>query len=239
MSMSAEKWMRQHGWETTQRGFAIWQEIETKAPAALRMSADGSRQVSGKTRAERRRAIKAFVFRLVVDFPLHSIFHLKPKHLEAHCKYMEQKPLSAATICSTLSHLAVLCVHLGKPEFVRDFHRYFSNPKILQRSSVARREKTLESAGVNFMELYDKAHAIDPRVACQLALSWFYGLRVKESWCFRPHDALSDGVLTIERGTKGGRKRAITRPLTEEQHYLLEYAKSMTTKSGSMVDGRL
>ncbi|GFE85210.1 hypothetical protein GCM10011488_01640 [Steroidobacter agaridevorans] len=63
-------------------------------------------------------------------------------------------------------------------------------------------------------------------------------MRAKESWCFRAHEALCDGQLRIYWGTKGGRRRVINRPLTEIQIALLEYAKSMTCKSGSMVDSR-
>jgi hypothetical protein len=83
VSKSAESLMRKKGRETAQRGFKIYRELESKFPAALRMSADAFRQVSNKTRAERRRVIRAFVFWLVVDFGVHSICHLKPKHFHS------------------------------------------------------------------------------------------------------------------------------------------------------------
>jgi integrase len=231
--------MRQAGRETAKRGFKIFREIESTYRSALCTSADESRSISNKSRTERRRVIRAFVFWLVVHFGLHSIGHLKAKHLAAYCKHMEAKPLSAASICSTLSHLAVLCVQIGKSELLRDPQQYFNDPSILARSGVTKREKTLESAGVDFMTLYDRAHAISPRVACQFALSYFFGMRVKESWCFRAHEALYEGQLRIDWGTKGGRRRTINRPLTDIQLSLLEYARSMTPPSGSMVDSRI
>src|SRR5690606_26685874 len=95
------------------------------------------------------------------------------------------------------------------------------------------------SAGVDFMrDVYERAHKINPRVACQFALSWFFGMRVKESWCFHPHEAMRDDQLRIEWGTKGGRCRVINRRLTDAQLSLLEYAKSMAPRAGSMVEGR-
>ena len=216
-------------------GHQLWRQIRNDFKAAIKMSAGGERQVGAKTRSDREKNFRELSFWLAAEFQVHSIQHLKMKHLVAYFHWLEAKKLRPATIATKLSHITVLCVVIGKPELVRDRERLVENPNSLRRSLATTRDKSLEAAGVDFDWLYEQAHKLNPRVACQLALCQHFGLRAQEAWCFRPHLALQDGLVQVLWGTKGGRKRVLSTPLTPKQKELLEMAKTFAaTEAESM-----
>lgn len=234
--MTSFQRLRKFGSETVRLAKRLVAQITDQFQAALRMSADGVRQVGVKTRRERFVALREFVYWLVPEFPIHSIAHLKPKHIAAYCRSMEAKQLKPATITTKLSHLAVLCRAIGKPELLDNAKQYFANPECLRRKVATTRDKSIEAAGLTFQDIYDKAAAISLVVAVQLALCWYFGLRAQESWLLRPHLAMRDGVFRIEHGTKGGRKRTLVGPFTKEQEYLIHFAQTFVmTDAESMI----
>ncbi|HEY0682995.1 MAG TPA: integrase domain-containing protein [Steroidobacter sp.] len=234
--MHAMQMARSCGQRVFRLGHQLWREIRDNFQSAVRMSAGGDRQVGTKTRSDRVKNLRELAFWLAAVFRVHSIVHLKRKHLVAYCHWLEDKKLSPATIATKLAHVSVLCRALGKQQLMEEREKLFQNPNSLRRSLATNRDKSLEAAGVDFQTIYDQAHRLNPRVACQLALCWEFGLRVQEAWRFRPHLALRDGLVLVLWGAKGGRKRTLTAPLTAKQEALLELAKTFApTKAESMV----
>lgn len=212
--MNAHMLMTSHGRRVTRLGFQLWRQVRDEFPAALQMAANNARQVGAKTRRDRAMNIREFIYWLVTEFPIHSVLHLKRKHIAAFCRRMESRGLKAATVTTKLAHLSVLFRALGKPQLLDARERLFSDPGILQRSLATARDKSIEAAGFDFATIYERAYVLEPRAAVQLALCWHFGLRVQEAWCFRPRQAVRDGLVYVLWGTKGGRKRVLTAPIT-------------------------
>jgi hypothetical protein len=207
-------------------GHKVWRQVRREFPAALQKSANGARQVGVKTRRDRTITLRRFVYWVVAEYQIHSVTHLKRKHVESYCKDMEQRMLRPATIATELSHLGVLFAAIGKSQLLDGREKLFTDPAILSRSLVAKKDKSIEAAGVDFETIYEAAWALNPRVAVQLALCWYFGLRAQEAWQFRPHLSVRDGFVRVAWGTKGGRRRSLSEPLTDEQRSLIELAKT-------------
>lgn len=235
--MNAFERLKSRGRRVLRIGCKVWREVHQKYPEALRKASNGQRQVGLKTRKDRVTTLRRFVYWVVADFQIHTVSHLKRKHVQSYCRGMElERKLRPATIVTELSHIAVLLQVLGKSQLLDDRESFFSSPSILQRSLVAQSDKSNEAAGLDFKAIYAAAWAIHPRVAVQLALCWHFGLRAQEAWCFRPHLAMQDGYVRIRWGSKGGRPRSISEPLTDEQRGLIELAKTFAaTEAESMV----
>ncbi len=234
--MNAFSMAKSRGQRVFRLGHQLWRQIRDDFPAAVRMSAGGDRQVGAKTRSDRAKNLRELAFWLAVEFRVHSILHLKRKHLAAYCRWLEEKKLQPATIATRLAHVSVLCRALGKYQLLNEREKLFKDPNSLRRSLATTRDKSLEAAGVDFESLYEQAYQLNPRVACQLALCQHFGLRVQEAWCFRPHLALQNGLVHVLWGTKGGRKRVLSTSLTAEEEALLALAKTFAaTSAESMV----
>ncbi|WP_129779428.1 tyrosine-type recombinase/integrase [Peristeroidobacter soli] len=224
--MSSFDRLKTRGSRVMRLGYKVWRQVRQEFPAALLKSANGVRLVGAKTRRDRAITLRKFVFWVVAEFEIHSVTHLKRKHIQAYCKDLEERKLRPATIATELSHLAVLFRQLGKSQLLDDRDSLFSDPSILRRNLVATRDKSIEGAGLDFEVIFAAADALNPRVAVQLALCWYFGLRAQEAWCFRPHLAVQDGFVCVNWGTKGGRRRSLSGPLTDEQWHLIELAKT-------------
>lgn len=235
--MNAFERLKSRGRRVMRLGCKVWRQVRQEFPKAVQASANGARLVGAKTRRDRATTLRRFVWWVVADYQIHSVTHIKRKHVEAYCRSMEEeRKLRPATIATELSHIAVLLKVLGKSELLDDRESLFSSPSILRRSLVAKSDKSNEGAGLDFESIYAAAWVLNPRVAVQLALCWHLGLRAQEAWCFRPHLAVRDGFVRVKFGTKGGRPRSIAEPLTEEQRQLIELAKTFcATEAESMV----
>ncbi|GFE85165.1 tyrosine-type recombinase/integrase [Steroidobacter agaridevorans] len=230
--MNAFELLKSRGQRVKRLGCKVWREVREQYPAALQ------KQVGAKTRRDRAMAQRRFVF-WTVHYQIHSVAHVKRKHVEAYCRYLEERMLCPSTIATELSHLAVLLRTLGKPQWLDDRESLFADPSILTRSLVATKDKSIEAAGLAFEAIYAAAWSINPRVAVQLALCWHFGLRVQEAWCFRPHLSVQDGFVRVKWGAKGGRPRTLSE-LTDEQRYLIELAKTFAaTEAESTVPRRM
>jgi site-specific recombinase XerD len=234
--MNSFERLKARGRRVLRIGNKVWRQVRQEFPSALQKSANGARQVGVKTRRDRATTLRRFVYWVVAEYQIHSVTHLKRKHVEAYCKDMEERRLKPATIVTELSHLAVLFTALGKSQLLDDRERLFADPSILSRSLVAKKDKSIEAAGLDFETIYAAACALNPRVAVQLALCWHFGLRAQEAWCFRPRLSVQDGFVRVKWGTKGGRPRSLSEPLTDKQQSVIELAKTFAaTESESMV----
>lgn len=234
--MNAFQRLKSRGQRVMRQGCKVWRQVRQEYPAALLKAANGARQVGVKTRRDRAMAQRRFVFWVVGEYQIHCVTHLKKKHVEAFCRYLEERKLRPATIATELSHVAVLLKALGKSQLLDDRESLFAEPSILSRSLVATKDKSIEAVGLEFQAIYAAAWAINSRVAVQLALCWHFGLRVQEAWCFRPHISMRDGFVRVWWGAKGGRRRVLSVPLTDELRSLIELAKTFAvTEAESMV----
>lgn len=234
--MNSFERLKGRGQRVLRPGYKVWRQVRQEFPGALQKSSNGARQVGAKTRRDRVTTLRRFVYWVVAEFEIHSVTHLKRKHAEAFCRELEERKLRPATIATELSHLAVLFRALGKPQLLEDREALFTDPSILSRSLVAKSDRSLEAAGLEFEAIYAAAYALNPRVAVQLALCWHFGLRAQEAWCFKPHLSVWDGYVQVLWGAKGGRRRVLREPLTDEQRYLIELAKTFAaTEAESMV----
>lgn len=168
--MNALQMAKSRGQRVLRLGHQLWRQIRDEFQAALRMSVGGDRQVGFKTRRDRATTLKELAFWLAAEFRVHSIMHLKKKHLAAYCRWIEEKRLKPATIATKLAHVSVLCRALGKHQLVYERERLFKDPTSLRRSLATTRDKSIEAAGLDFETIYDQAYRLNPRVACQLVL---------------------------------------------------------------------
>lgn len=234
--MNAMQMAKSRGQRVFRLGYQLWRQVRDDFQAAVRMSVGSDRQVGAKTRSDRAKNLRELAFWLAVEFRVHSILHLKRKHIAAYCRWLESKKLQPATIATKLAHVSVLCRVLGKHQLVDERESLFQDPSSLRRSLATTRDKSLEEAGLDFESIYERALRLNPRVACQLALCHRFGLRVQEAWRFRPHLAVRNGLVHVLWGAKGGRKRVLSTPLTTEQEALIELAKTFAaTRAESMV----
>lgn len=193
------------------------------------------RKVGDRTREERQRILfQCFRELRELGYRLEDVRNLRTKHIEALMKYWEAKGRSAATLQCNLSTLRALSIWIGKPSLIGPGENYVNNPACLKRSYATTRDKTWSGNEVDFREIIKKIEKEDKHVAMQLRLEKAFGLRVKEALLFRPYLADQKTFIAVNYGTKNGRPRIV--PVsTAEQRQLLERAKRMVGKVGSMI----
>lgn len=203
----------------------------------LRVSLLVERQVGTLTRKARKDVIGGLMRRLcALGYYPPTIDDLKAKHVGALLRDAEDRKVSASTFTGYVTCLTVLCLAIGKPQFVDDVGGYLRDPEYVRRSGVAQYDKSLEGAGISFADVRARAMEVDERIACILELCYEFGMRVNEAWSCRPHQMLQGGVVCIYWGCKGGRKRQLSLVLTDEQRALVERAKAFAfTTAESMI----
>lgn len=75
---------------------------------------------------------------------------------------------------------------------MRNMDEYFADPSARRRPRRTETDKSFVSIGVDFAELYSRASAESEIFAAQLALSFWFGMRPKESWLWRSHENVDD-----------------------------------------------
>lgn len=169
---------------------------------------------------------------------LPSIYSLRENHVKKLILKWESENLSAPTLQSRYTLLRLLENWLCKPGMIRPLCEYLKKPLAGKRVYVAIRDKSWSTAGIDAIEMIQRAAAIDKYVGCQLKLIFVFGLRRKEAVCFRPHICYDEntGVVQFYQGTKGGRYRVIV-VRTEEQKAVLHECRQLVTRhSGYLGD---
>lgn len=196
------------------------------------------RDCSPKTRYERRNNLRrSFADLHQLGYRLMLPTALKPKHVIALAAYWRQKNLAPKTIHGLFSNLREFCRWIGKQGVVMDISAYFPEQEQIARKTVATKDHSWESHGINVADLFAQAKALDQRFAIILELLRSFGLRVKEAIEFRPWlaTALDDENLLVTHGTKGGKQRII-KIRNDQQRQTLEAAKKIV---GANVNARL
>ena len=202
-------------------------------------TADGAKRCSYETLAKRREVLfRGFSELRQLGYKLEKVTNFREKHMEALAKYWEQHGQSPATIQNKISVFRTFAVWIGKPGMIKDSTHYVQHPASVQRSYIAKEEKSWEANGVDFRQKIAEVREKDPRVAVQLELQRAFGLRVNEAIQLRPHLADKGSYLDVNRGTKGGRDRVV-KIETAYQREVLERAKALARyPDGHTGDGR-
>lgn len=173
--------------------------------------ADGRRRVSDATSRERSEFITRLVWQLHGDgYHIKSIHHLKPKHIRAIVRGWERRGFAAAVMQKYFSFLTTLCRWIGKSNIAGELSDHLEDPTRGKR----RRHAVVDMSWSARCDIWTKIAEImvdDLRVGLMLLLMWAFALRAREAWLFEPHRAVDyvQEILRINRGTKGGRKRAL------------------------------
>ncbi|MFM0027478.1 integrase domain-containing protein [Paraburkholderia madseniana] len=168
-------------------------------------------------------------------YALQSPYALKQKHIRFLVDFWIKSKLSGGTIENKLTYLRALSEWIQKPNLVGTLADYVDRETHdLVRSYVAQDDKSWEGHGIDAEAKINEIAATDAHVAVQLKLQAAFGLRVEESFLLRPADAVrDDGMLSVTRGTKGGRDRVV--PIEFKLTVLEEAARLANSYTGSTI----
>ena len=191
------------------------------------------RNCSEKTRRERASNLhRTFAQLYELGYKIPHPTGLKPKHLDALCKYWQQRGIAPRTLHGLFSNMREFCTWIGKQEMVGDIGDYCGGRKHLVRSVATTVDLSWEAAGVDVDEFIECARKLDRRLGSMVEFQRYFGLRVRESLELRPWRAIAlcDSHLYLTDGTKGGKHRVI--PIrTDRQRKIVENAKSIVGKN--------
>jgi len=211
----------------------LFQENVNRVHSRTRVT---SKPLSVKTQAYRMQKLcRSFVELRENGFALQSPYSLKQKHLQSLVDLWVGKKQSAGTIENKLTYFRALASWINKPNLVQTLAHYVDRATHnLVRSYVALEDKSWEGNGVDAVAKIEEIAKTDPNVAVQLKLQAAFGLRVEESFLLRPGEAVRDDeLLSVTRGTKGGRARAV--PIELKISVLEESAALSNPHTGSTI----
>ena len=189
------------------------------------------KKVGSATAQTRKEVILGFfsdLFRL--KYNIESVNNLKPKHLEAVFKFLEEQGQSPSTIQNKISVMRTFCEWIGKPGMVLASVRYVENPMSTKRTMVVQEDKSWEGNGVDLMEKIELIRKEDERAAGVLLMCYGFGLRIREAVMMNVFKSEDGDSLMVVHGTKGGRARNV--PIEHEwQKRLLEDVKGIVDQA--------
>lgn len=195
-----------------------------------------AKPLSVKTQKFRTQAIcKSFEELRQNGYALQSPFALKQKHVRFLVDFWVKSKLSGGTIENKLTYLRALSEWIYKPGLVGTLADYVDREALnLVRTYVAQEDKSWEGHGIDAAAKIAEIAVTDANVAIQLKLQAAFGLRVEESFLLRPAEAVrDDGLLSVTRGTKGGRNRVV--PIEFKLAVLEEAARLANPFTGSTI----
>jgi integrase len=195
-----------------------------------------SKTLSVKTQGYRLQKLsRSFLELRENGYALQSPWSLKEKHIRFLVELWVGKKQSAGTIENKLTYLRAFAGWISKPKLVGTLADYVDRKEHgLVRSYSALEDKSWEGNQVDAVAVLDAIAKTEPVVAMQLKLQAAFGLRVEESFLLRPREsARYDGLLSVTRGTKGGRDRVV--PIELQSVVLEEAMKYCNTLTGSTI----
>ncbi len=150
-------------------------------------------------------------------------------HVQKAVDKWKEDGLKPATIKEYLSGVRTICKIYDNDKIKQDNTQFGIPNRVL----VDNRDKSLPQEVFQnaVAELKQSNNSDDNRVAAQLQLQRYLGLRVEESCKFNAHQAvMTNGRVFIQHGTKGGRERIINK-LTEKGKEAIEYARKISGNS--------
>lgn len=144
-----------------------------------------------------------------LGFRIEDVRGFRGRHMQALVDHWIAEGLSPSVIQNRISIFRTFCGWIGKHGMIHPSIHYVTDPKHVTRSSIATRDKSWSTQGIDPVVVMDRVRLIEPWVAMALVLQWTLGLRVRESVMFRPWVADLGQVVDVSRGTKGGRQRMV------------------------------
>lgn len=167
-------------------------------------------------------------------FEITSVSGLKEKHVEFLLKKWVDEKQTKGTIENKITYLGTLAAWTKRSNVVKKASEYPILDALEKRSGIAKEDKSWTSAGVNVDDVISNIAAEDATIGVQLALAVTFGLRVEEALLMRPLDAVTresgQYFVTIENGTKGGRRRKVAIHNLERQIEVIELAKGFINR---------
>lgn len=166
----------------------------------------------------------------------------KQKHIKALTHYWEgREDLQPASVIQKVSILRTFLGWVDKETMLEQLtpEDMFAEPEKFKRNLVAKEDKSWSPSG-NPVEIISKVMLDDERVGKQLMLSHLFGLRVKESWCFKPLRDYNEQeqVIFVRDGSKGGRPRTVLVSTPQQREFLEELCEFVNDKSESLIPRR-
>ena len=195
-----------------------------------------ARPLSIKTQKYRTMAIcKSFEELRQNGYALQSPYSLKQKHVRFLVEFWVAAKLTGGTIENKLTYLRALGEWMSKPNLVGTLADYVDREQHdLVRSYVAQKDRSWDGNTIDAEAKINEIAVTDAHVAVQLKLQAAFGLRVEESFLLRPAEAVrDDGMLSVTRGTKGGRDRVV--PIELKFSVLEEAARLANPYTGSTI----
>jgi integrase len=211
----------------------LFRENVNRVHSRTRLS---SKSLSVKTQGYRlQKLCRSFVELRENGFALQSPWSLKQKHIRFLVDLWVGKKQSGGTIENKLTYFRAFANWLGKPNLIGTLGDYVDRKENgLVRSYTALEDKSWDGNQIDVIALLEAIAKADPVVVMQLKMQAAFGLRVEESFLLRPKESVRrDGLLSITRGTKGGRDRVV--PMELQRSVLEEAMQYCNSLTGSTI----
>ena len=189
-----------------------------------------NKQGSAKTRHNHIKEAKRFVKTVrELEYGVQRWKNITNKHVQQAVDKWKEEGLQTATIKEYLSGVRTVCQLYGNNRIATE-NAVFG---IENRVFVDNRDKSLSQDVFKRVvaELKASTNSDENRIAAQLQLERYLGLRVEESTKFNAEQALlTGGRVFVQHGTKGGRERII-HEVTAKGMEAINYAKEISGKN--------
>ena len=139
-----------------------------------------------------------------------DLLKLKNKHVVVIVRHWERDGLTGGTMQARYSVFTWVCERLRKTDCLpEDPASVLDDPSRWRVATVARKEKTPSSKGIDTAEMFAAIAKEHPVVALQFRAQEVFGLRTKEAVRIHPHESDRGDYLLVTKGSKGGRPRTI------------------------------
>lgn len=188
-----------------------------------------ARSASNKTQDKYYETLSVFFQTLQRDnIRLRNLSEVNTKHLVACVRAWEDQGLSASTLANRFTCSRRFMHWVGKGGGIPELKQILKDPNRAVREYSATAPKDWENNGLIPQEVFKAIEQHCAVTAMHLRLQDAFGLRATEAICLKPRESDMGELLLVNRGTKGGRGRAV--PIkTELQREVLEAAKAMAS----------
>ena len=164
--------------------------------------------VGNETQAKRRAEMFQFFTELrILGYKIEDPKNFCNKHIHALCLDWEARGLAAKTIVNRISMMRWFAGLIGKEGMVGAPETYVRDPKSVQIQRAAVEDKSWGAKGIIPEEKIAEVAEYCPETAAQMMACLGLGARVREAVCLRPHLVLDGEFITLQDGTKNGRRR--------------------------------
>jgi integrase len=211
----------------------LFRENVARVHSRTRLS---SKSLSVKTQGYRlQKLCRSFEELRENGFALQSPWSFKEKHIRFLVNLWVGKKQGGGTIENKITYFRAFSTWIHKPNLIGTVGDYVDRKEHgLVRSYSAIEDKSWEGHNIDVIAVLNAIAKTDPVVAMQLKLQAAFGLRVEESFLLRPKESVRrDGLLSVTRGTKGGRDRVV--PMELQLNVLEEAMGYCNTRTGSTI----